>query len=221
MKSSTVHLVNVWGPGYRWSLDDEKCGPLPHAPYFHFDLIHVIGVPGLPRFFAALPLPCIIANRKKNKRGRPWNEAKIAPQYCAELLKLLVGQVGSTTGCYALHMAAAASVEKGMAPPTSPVPPFLLMQQLPCAVHSTHVVHMVAALAGCRTALVGAGWTVSHHVSTNRRRNHSPLLKYLITDIWTVCLTNIESWWAGLNNQYEEQCLSPKAEHGPCMCTQL
>ena len=36
-----------------------------------------------------------------------------------------------------------------------------------------------------------------------------PLLKYLITDTKTACLTDIESWWAGVNNQYEEQCLSP------------
>ena len=34
-------------------------------------------------------------------------------------------------------------------------------------------VHMVAALAGCRKALVGTGWTISHLVSTNRLRNHS------------------------------------------------
>ena len=32
-------------------------------------------------------------------------------------------------------------------------------------------VHMAAALAGCRKALVGTGWTI---VSTNRLRNHSP-----------------------------------------------
>ena len=33
--------------------------------------------------------------------------------------------------------------------------------------------HRVAALAGCRTALVGTGWTISH-VSTNKV--HSPPL---------------------------------------------
>ena len=43
-------------------------------------------------------------------------------------------------------MAAAASVDMGMVPPTSPVPPFLLTQQLTCAVHSTHAVHMVASI---------------------------------------------------------------------------
>ena len=37
-------------------------------------------------------------------------------------------------------------------------------------------VHMAAALAGCRTALVGTGWAISHLVSTNRLRNHSPPL---------------------------------------------
>ena len=37
-------------------------------------------------------------------------------------------------------------------------------------------VHMAAALAGCRKALVGTGWTISHLVSTNRLRNHSPPL---------------------------------------------
>ena len=37
-------------------------------------------------------------------------------------------------------------------------------------------VHMAAALAGCRKALVGTGWTISHFVSTNRLRNHSPPL---------------------------------------------
>ena len=35
-------------------------------------------------------------------------------------------------------------------------------------------VHMAAALAGHRKALVGTGWTISHLVSTNRLRNHSP-----------------------------------------------
>ena len=34
-------------------------------------------------------------------------------------------------------------------------------------------VYMVTALAGCKIALVSAGWTISHLVSTNRRRNHS------------------------------------------------
>ena len=34
-------------------------------------------------------------------------------------------------------------------------------------------VHMAAVLAGCRKALVGTGWTISHLVSTNRLRNHS------------------------------------------------
>ena len=33
--------------------------------------------------------------------------------------------------------------------------------------------HMAAALAGCRTALVGTDWTISQFVSTNGRRNHS------------------------------------------------
>ena len=37
-------------------------------------------------------------------------------------------------------------------------------------------VHMAAALAGCRKAMVGTGWTISHLVSTNRPRNHSPPL---------------------------------------------
>ena len=37
-------------------------------------------------------------------------------------------------------------------------------------------VHMAAALVGCRKALVGTGWTISHLVSTNRLRNHSPPL---------------------------------------------
>ena len=33
--------------------------------------------------------------------------------------------------------------------------------------------HRVAALVGCRTAVVGTGWTISHLVSTNGRKNHS------------------------------------------------
>ena len=37
-------------------------------------------------------------------------------------------------------------------------------------------VHMVAALASCRKALVSTGWTISHLVGTNRLRNHSPPL---------------------------------------------
>ena len=32
------------------------------------------------------------------------------------------------------------------------------------------------ALTGCRKALVSTGWTISHLVSTNRLRNHSPPL---------------------------------------------
>ena len=36
--------------------------------------------------------------------------------------------------------------------------------------------HMAAALAGYRRALVGTGWTISRLVSTNRLRNHSPPL---------------------------------------------
>ena len=36
-----------------------------------------------------------------------------------------------------------------------------------------NAVHMAAALADCRMALVGTGWTTSHPVSTNRCRNHS------------------------------------------------
>jgi len=35
-----------------------------------------------------------------------------------------------------------------------------------------------AALAGCRTALVGIGWTISHHCSTNGHRNLSSPLVY-------------------------------------------
>ena len=34
--------------------------------------------------------------------------------------------------------------------------------------------HMAAALAGYRTALISTSWTISHLVSTNRLRNHSP-----------------------------------------------
>ena len=37
----------------------------------------------------------------------------------------------------------------------------------------TYAVHMVAALAGYRTALVGTCWTISHLVATNGCRNHS------------------------------------------------
>ena len=39
--------------------------------------------------------------------------------------------------------------------------------------YSGHAVHMAAALADCRTALVGTGGTISHLVSTNGCRNHS------------------------------------------------
>ena len=38
---------------------------------------------------------------------------------------------------------------------------------------SRHALHMVAALAGYRTALVGTSWSISHLVSTNGHRNHS------------------------------------------------
>ena len=33
--------------------------------------------------------------------------------------------------------------------------------------------HRVAALAGCRTAVVATGWIISQHVSTNGHKNHS------------------------------------------------
>ena len=36
--------------------------------------------------------------------------------------------------------------------------------------------HRVAALAGCRTALVATGWIISQHVNTNGHKNHSTLL---------------------------------------------
>ena len=39
-------------------------------------------------------------------------------------------------------------------------------------------VHMATALAGCRIALVGTGYTITHPVSTNGCRNHSsPLVE--------------------------------------------
>ena len=36
--------------------------------------------------------------------------------------------------------------------------------------------YRVAALTGCRTALVSTGWIISQHVSTNGHKNHSPPL---------------------------------------------
>ena len=58
--------------------------------------------------------------------------------------------------------------------------------------HSRHAMHMAAALAGCRTALVGTGSTISHLVSTNRCKNHSsshvgPEGRGLITSFTAVC----------------------------------
>ena len=45
-------------------------------------------------------------------------------------------------------------------------------------IYSRHALHMAAALAGCRIALVGTGWTTSHLDSTNGRRNYSsPLVR--------------------------------------------
>ena len=40
-------------------------------------------------------------------------------------------------------------------------------------VSAQSAIHVVAALAGSRKALFGAGWTISHLVSTKRLRNHS------------------------------------------------
>ena len=40
--------------------------------------------------------------------------------------------------------------------------------------YSKHVVHKAAALAACRTTMVGTGWTISHLVDTNGHRK--PLL---------------------------------------------
>ena len=42
--------------------------------------------------------------------------------------------------------------------------------------YSRHAVHMAAALAGYKTALVGTGKTISHLVSIYGHRNHSSLL---------------------------------------------
>ena len=44
--------------------------------------------------------------------------------------------------------------------------------------YSRHAVHMAAALSGYMyiSTLVGTGWTISHLVSTNGHRNHSPPL---------------------------------------------
>ena len=54
-------------------------------------------------------------------------------------------------------------------------------------VYSRHAMHVGAAMAGCRTALVGTGWTISHLVSTNGHRNYSsPLLGAPFPDLQAV-----------------------------------
>ena len=57
-------------------------------------------------------------------------------------------------------------------------------------------IHMAAASAGYRTALVGTGWTISH-ISTNGCRNHSsPLISWsTISD--TVGIFQSEGAFAG------------------------
>ena len=53
--------------------------------------------------------------------------------------------------------------------------------------YSSHAMHMLAALAGSRMALVSIGWTISHLVSTNGCRNHSsPLVGAPFLGLWAV-----------------------------------
>ena len=53
--------------------------------------------------------------------------------------------------------------------------------------YSRHAVYIVAALAVCRTALVGTGWTISHLLSTNGLRNHSsPLVGHISRSVGSV-----------------------------------
>ena len=54
------------------------------------------------------------------------------------------------------------------------VEPEALKEVIP-TINQAMTVHMASALAGCRTALVGTGWTISRLVSANGNRNkYSP-----------------------------------------------
>ena len=60
-------------------------------------------------------------------------------------------------------------------------------------VSAQSAIHVVAALAGSRKALFGAGWTISHLVSTKRLRNHSlPLWEH---HFW-ICRQHSVRWSA-------------------------
>ena len=78
MLSTVVNLVNVCGPGYRWSawwwslvymLFECRLPPPPMSTLHPPDIIHVRDVPR-PSLFHALPSPCIILNaNQRTKNG--------------------------------------------------------------------------------------------------------------------------------------------------------
>ena len=71
---------------------------------------------------------------------------------------------------------------------------------------------MAAALAGCRMALLGTGWTISHLVSTNGQHSSPPVgALYLV---W-VCR---QGQWKGKNYSYS---LSEEAEKKLCVVLQI
>ena len=76
MKSSIVNVVNAWGPALSlehsmmkssmlFELDPSPPTSTSHLP----NVIHMISVPRLSPFFAALPLPCIILNANKGQKN--------------------------------------------------------------------------------------------------------------------------------------------------------
>ena len=74
VKSSTVDLVNVCGPGYRWSARWCKSSTLlnmdlPPPPNIHLvSTWHHSGVPMPSLFFATFPLLCIILNTNRRTK---------------------------------------------------------------------------------------------------------------------------------------------------------
>ena len=80
VKSSTVDLMNVWGPGYCWSaqwwslVHYLNVEPSPHtSTSCSPDIIHVRGVPVFHR--STTSMYYTEHNRRTNSGGRPRNEA--------------------------------------------------------------------------------------------------------------------------------------------------
>ena len=135
----------------------------PTPPLASTDLIYVLGVPGLPLFFAALPLPCIIENKKIKKNGGGLGTRL---RLCGVVEVSGTGELdGINHRVLCTAHGSCCICRKGDGTTDFPCPTLsadaaaaMCIVQHPCC-------DMAAALAGCRTVLVATGWAISHLVS--------------------------------------------------------